>query len=92
MFSTSRLASIASQAAKRRAAALSATAVRSLNVHEYISMEIMKNHGIKTPECSVASTPEEAERIFLHGINKRKKQNMHTFILPFCYVLCVCVE
>ena len=47
-------------------------AVRHLNVHEYVSMEIMQAHGIKTPNCSVASTPEEAEQIFLHKLNKRK--------------------
>lgn len=38
--------------------------VRHLNVHEYISMEIMKSHGIATPECYVASTADEAEHIF----------------------------
>lgn len=47
------------------------TAVRHLNVHEYVSMELMQAHGIKTPACSVASTPEEAEQIFLHKLNKR---------------------
>ncbi|GAX10691.1 succinyl-CoA synthetase beta subunit [Fistulifera solaris] len=49
---------------------LTAGAVRHLNVHEYVSMEIMQAHGIKTPNCSVASTPEEAEQIFLHKLNK----------------------
>jgi hypothetical protein len=47
-------------------------AVRFLNVHEYISMEIMKNHGIKTPECHVATTPEEAENLFQNAFNKRR--------------------
>jgi succinyl-CoA synthetase beta subunit len=46
-------------------------AVRFLNVHEYISMEIMKNHGIQTPECHVASTPEEAENLYQSAFNKR---------------------
>jgi hypothetical protein len=45
-------------------------AVRCLNVHEYISMEIMSSHGIKTPECHVASNAEEAENLFLHSFNK----------------------
>lgn len=54
------------------------TAVRHLNVHEYVSMEIMQAHGISTPNCSVASTPEEAEQIFLHKLNQRKcKGNGH---------------
>ena len=47
-------------------------AIRCLNVHEYISMEIMKNHGIPTPECFVAKTPEEAEHIFSRSLNRRK--------------------
>jgi hypothetical protein len=51
---------------------LTVGAVRHLNVHEYVSMEIMQAHGIKTPNCSVASTPEEAEQIFVHKLNKRK--------------------
>lgn len=46
-------------------------AIRHLNVHEYISMEIMRYHDIETPECGVASTPQEAENIFLHKLNKR---------------------
>jgi len=53
-------------------AAASVGAVRNLNVHEYISMEIMQSHGIKTPECFVANNPEEAEHIFLNSLNKRK--------------------
>ncbi|CAB9516910.1 ligase [GDP-forming] subunit beta, mitochondrial [Seminavis robusta] len=43
---------------------------RALHVHEYISLELMKTNGIKTPECKVASTPEEAENIFLNHLNK----------------------
>ena len=49
-------------AASRPAA--SAGAVRFLNVHEYISMELMQSHGITTPESHVAETPEEAEHIY----------------------------
>lgn len=56
----------------RRTAGPAMGAVRNLNVHEYISMEIMKNHGIKTPECYVASTPDEAEHIFTSSLNKGK--------------------
>jgi hypothetical protein len=54
----------------RRTVALGAT--RSLNVHEYISMEVMNAHHIATPACFVAETPEEAENIFTHKLNKRK--------------------
>jgi hypothetical protein len=45
-------------------------AVRNLNLHEYLSMDLMKQHGISTPAGYVASSPEEAENIFLHKLNK----------------------
>lgn len=54
------------------AAGASLGAVRHLNVHEYISMEIMQSHGIATPNCKVASTPEEAEEAFLSIRNQRR--------------------
>ena len=71
---------IASAATLRRASASFNTArvatptmgaVRNLNVHEYISMEIMNQHGIATPKGFVANTPEEAEHIFNTQMNKR---------------------
>jgi hypothetical protein len=46
-------------------------AVRFLNVHEYISMELMQQHHIATPEGHVATTPDEAEHIFANVMNKR---------------------
>jgi succinyl-CoA synthetase beta subunit len=49
-----------------------AAAVRFLNVHEYISMEIMQSHGIRTPKYQVASTPQEAEDIFSNVLNQRE--------------------
>jgi hypothetical protein len=57
--------------ATRRTAAPALGAVRNLNVHEYISMEIMNTHGIATPKGFVASTPEEAENIYLKEFAKR---------------------
>jgi succinyl-CoA synthetase beta subunit len=36
---------------------------RFLNVHEYISMGLMRDYGVPVPRGAVASTPEEAERI-----------------------------
>lgn len=54
----------------RTAAAAAVGAVRNLNLHEYLSMELMKQHGIATPAGFVASTPEEAEHAFLHHLNK----------------------
>ena len=39
-------------------------AVRNLNVHEYISMEIMNEHGIATPKNFVATTAKEADDIY----------------------------
>ena len=47
-------------------------AVRTLNVHEYISMELMQQHDIPTPECYVAVTPDEAHHCFTNRLNKRK--------------------
>jgi hypothetical protein len=44
--------------------AAKAISVRYLNVHEYISMELMASHGIQTPECHVAETPQEVDHIF----------------------------
>ena len=48
----------------RRVAIPAVGAHRNLHVHEYISMKIMQEHDIATPEGYVASTPEEAENIF----------------------------
>ena len=57
--------------ARRAAPALSTKgAIRCLNVHEYASMEILQQHGIQTPECYVATTPEEAEEIYSKKMNK----------------------
>lgn len=46
--------------------------VRFLNVHEYVSMEIMKSHGVPTPECYVASTPKEAKVLYDNFLRKRE--------------------
>ena len=69
MLSTSRTAL---RTMARRTAIPTVGAVRNLDVHEYISMETMAAHGIKTPECYVASTAEEAENIFMNSLNKGK--------------------
>jgi hypothetical protein len=61
-----------SRATLRRTAAPSVGAVRNLNVHEYVSMELLEHYGVKVPKAFVASTPEEAENIFLHNLNKGK--------------------
>jgi hypothetical protein len=61
-----------SRMALRRTAAPAVGAVRNLNLHEYNSMELMKTHGIGIPAGYVASSPEEAENIFLNKLNKRK--------------------
>ena len=39
---------------------------------EYISMEIMNEHGIATPMNFVANTPEEAEEIYTTKMNTRE--------------------
>ena len=46
------------------------TSVRYLNVHEYISMELMASHGIQTPECHVAETPQEVDHIFNNSFHR----------------------
>lgn len=55
--------------ARRAPAASAKGAIRCLNVHEYISMEIMQQHGISTPKCFVASTAQEAEDLYMHKMN-----------------------
>ena len=65
---SSSVSSLARHAA-RRTALPTIGAVRNLNVHEYISMEIMKEHGIAMPEGYVASTPEEAENQYMRDFN-----------------------
>jgi len=37
--------------------------IRKLNIHEYQSQNLMKTYGIRVPNGSVASTPDEAEKI-----------------------------
>jgi acyl-CoA synthetase (NDP forming) len=64
------------------AAAATTTAVRFLNVHEYISMEIMQSHGIRTPNYHVASTADEAEHIFTNVLNQREFHHRLT-VVPF---------
>jgi len=54
------------------APAIGGGGVRYLNVHEHISLEIMKTYGIQTPECYVASTPDEAQHLFSNSLNKRE--------------------
>ena len=39
------------------------TQKRFLNVHEYVSMEIMKEYGIPVPNGAVATTAHQAEEI-----------------------------
>ena len=36
---------------------------RSLSIHEYLSMELMEEIGIKVPKGKVARTPEEAYQV-----------------------------
>lgn len=76
-----------SRATLRRTAAPSVGAVRNLNVHEYVSMELLEHYGVKVPKAFVASTPEEAENIFLHNLNKGTiLLNFVLSILLFCCV------
>ena len=36
---------------------------RSLNIHEYVSMDLMKKFGIPVPKCAVAFSVEEAKQV-----------------------------
>jgi len=45
--------------------------IRCLNVHEYISMEIMKTHGVPIPKGYVAKTPDEAVGIYETKMQQR---------------------
>jgi hypothetical protein len=44
-------------------------AVRNLNVHEYISMEMLHNNNIPAPKAYAVTTPEQAETIY----NQKRK-------------------
>lgn len=48
----------------QRTPAGSLGAVRNLNVHEHVSMELFNEKGIATPKGIVATTPEEAEAAY----------------------------
>jgi len=37
--------------------------VRHLNIHEYLSHELMKKHGIRTPKGGVADTPDQVAKL-----------------------------
>jgi acyl-CoA synthetase (NDP forming) len=79
MFGAARRVALATTAKAPKAGALASPSpfrmaaghVRFLNVHEYISMELFKTHGIATPECYVADTAEEAEHIATTALNRR---------------------
>jgi succinyl-CoA synthetase beta subunit len=47
----------------RRSAALAAQGRRLLNVHEYVSHDIMRKHGVAVVRGAAASTPTEAEAV-----------------------------
>ena len=59
----------ATKLATRRTAIPAVGAIRNLNVHEYISMELMNHHKIATPDGYCATNAEEAENIYLHELN-----------------------
>ena len=42
----------------------SSQTVRYLNLHEYISMEIMNQYNISTPKSYAATSADEAEHIY----------------------------
>ena len=44
--------------------------VRNLNLHEYPSMQVIQEHGIRTPRAFLASDPEEVREIFSRNFSK----------------------
>ena len=61
------------RSASRRVAVIASPTlggIRNLNVHEYISMELLHKNKIPTPKAYAVTTPEQAESIYNH---KRKK-------------------
>lgn len=66
----SKLSSVATPLLRRTATAPAVVgAVRNLNVHEYLSMDLMKEYGIATPMGYEATTADEAENTYLHKLN-----------------------
>ena len=61
--------------------------VRYLNVHEYLSMSLLKENGINVPTGYIASTPEEAEDIFLNKLNQKGMVPYRAFVLC-CFSAC----
>lgn len=41
---------------------------RHLNVHEYVGIKLLSEHGVNVPRFGVANTPEEASKI-ASGLN-----------------------
>lgn len=56
----------------RRTALPACGAVRDLNIHEHVSMELMAAHRVRVPAGQVATTPEEAENIYANILNTRE--------------------
>lgn len=54
---------------------------RQLNVHEYVSMDVMKSCGITTPKCGVAHSVEEAEQVYNEVIGAGKDAVIKAMVL-----------
>jgi len=51
--------------------------VRNLNLHEYQSATIMREHGVNTPKGGTAKSAAEAEKVFcLHLLSPRPVYTM----------------
>lgn len=46
--------------------------IRNLNVHEYISMGLLKEYGVPVPKYHVANSADEASDIFENFLNQRE--------------------
>jgi hypothetical protein len=58
-------------------------AVRNLNLHEFPTMELMRDHGIRTPRSYLASDPEEVRELFRRNFSKGMyvRTNCNVFVL-----------
>ena len=51
-------------------------AIRNLNVHEHVSMELFTENGITTPAGAVAFTPDEAEAAYKSLGSRKSLENV----------------
>lgn len=70
--------------------------MRRLNVHEYVSMEIMAAHDIDVPASKMAETPEDAEKACADIMGGDGERGSEAWVArsarAVCVFVCVCVS